>query len=454
MKKIFIYIAVTAVICSCKKDVLELDPISEIGSSEFYSNTQEVELATLAIYDGLQAVPLREFALTEMRSDNTKTKSSEGDWAQFEQFTVQPTNQVVASYWAANYNVIFRCNRVLENLDAVTNSSLRAQFEGEAKFSRALSHFNLVRAYGDIPLVDRVLGITDTEYFDRDPAAAVLDFITQDLVDASSLLPGRTAMDFGRATSGAAQALLAKVYLTTGNYSGAETLCASLIGGTEYELEADYSDVFYSEGNNEIIFAIPYLNDNLLESQDFSFEMTLGGVVSGLNYLTDDFKSNMDPSDSIRQEVLQNPLNQNEVGKYLTTSLNARLCGNDWIVLRLADVYLMHTEAIMAGMEATQNLEAISSYNAVRERVSLTLIELDGNGEVTLDMLLKERRYELAFENHRMYDLIRTGQALSVLDAFATSEGYIFTSTDLLLPLPLAEINVSNGQLVQNPGYF
>ncbi|MEM9053667.1 MAG: RagB/SusD family nutrient uptake outer membrane protein, partial [Bacteroidota bacterium] len=408
---------------------------------------------TLAIYDGLQEVPLREFALTEMRSDNTRTKSSEGDWAQFENYTVVSTNQQVGVYWSVNYNVIFRANRVLENLDVVSQSGLRNQLEGEAKFTRALSHFNLVRAYGDIPILDKVIGFEETEYFDRDPVDAVYNFIIQDLVDASSLLPPKPSMDFGRATSGAAEALLAKVYLNTKNYSGALSLLNSLISNPNYALEANYEDVFYSEGNDEIIFAIPYTNDDIFESQDFSFEMTAGGVRSGLNYLTTDFIAKLDPQDSVRTPVLQNQLVPEEVGKYLTSSLNARLCGNDWIVLRLADVYLMHVEAVMAGMPATQNLEAINSFNAIRERAGLSLVPTDGSGEITLEMLLNERRYELAFENHRFYDLVRTGQAFTVLSAFAESEGYNFSSTDLLLPLPLAEINVSEGLLTQNPGY-
>ncbi|MEM9052897.1 MAG: RagB/SusD family nutrient uptake outer membrane protein, partial [Bacteroidota bacterium] len=93
IKNLFIALAFVSILSSCDKDNLDLDPISEIGSNEFYSNSEEVELATIAIYDGLQEVPLREFALTEMRSDNTRTKSSEGDWAQFENYTVVSTNQ-------------------------------------------------------------------------------------------------------------------------------------------------------------------------------------------------------------------------------------------------------------------------------------------------------------------------------------------------------------------------
>lgn len=453
MKKLITVLVLGGLMISCEKDALDLNPISEIGSNEFYSNSDEVEAATIAIYDGLQAVPLREFAVTEMRSDNTKSKSSEGDWAQFENFTIRSTNQQVGIYWTANYNVIFRANRVLENLDVVTSGALKAQLEGEAKFNRALAHFNLVRAYGDIPILDKVIGITESDYFDRDPVSAVYVAITQDLEDAVNLLPAKGSLEFGRATKGSAQGLLAKVYLNTGNYSGAESLLAGLIANPSYSLETNYNDVFYSEGNDEILFAIPYLDDDIIESQDYSFEMTNGGVRSGLNYLTDDFIANMNPADTARNAVLQNPLNTAEVGKYLTKSGNARLCGNDWIVLRLADVYLMHVEAIMGGLGSTQNLEAIASFNAIRTRVGLSTVPTDGSGEITITDLLDERRFELAFENHRLYDLIRTGQAQTVLTAFAAQKGYLFNTTDLLLPIPLSEINVSDGKLIQNPGY-
>ena len=195
MKNTLIIITLIASFISCKKEKLDLDPISEIGSNEFYSNDEEVELATIAIYDGLQAVPLREFALTEMRSDNARSSSGEGDWGQFETYTVVPTNLAVGTYWTANYNVIFRSNRVIENLGAVSSTSLKAQLEGEAKFSRALAHFNLVRAYGDVPILDKVIGINDSEYFSRDPKSQVYDFIIQDLIAAASLLPAKGAIE-------------------------------------------------------------------------------------------------------------------------------------------------------------------------------------------------------------------------------------------------------------------
>lgn len=453
MKKIFITLVVAISLISCDKDALELEPISQIDAETFYSTDEEMNQATIGIYDALQAVPLREFALTEMRSDNARSNSGEGDWGQFENYTVVPTNRAIGDYWSANYNVIFRSNRVLQNIDVVSNPTLKLQLEGEAKFTRALAHFNLVRAYGAVPILDREIGVDDSEYFVRDEVTAVLDFIISDLVTASDQLPVKGVLKFGRATNTAAKALLAKVYLTTQNYSAAEALLSEIIANPNYELEPEYEDVFYNEGNDEIIFAIPYINDDLYESQDFSFEMTAGGVRSGLNYLTGDFIANLDPDDTIRRPILQNQRALEENGKFLTSSANARLCGNDWIVLRLADVYLMFVEAKLAGFQATQNIEAIEAYNKVRERVKLSTTPTDGSGDISLTELLNERRYELAFENHRFYDLVRTGRANSTLRNYAASAGYIFTSTDLLLPLPQAEINVSRGLLVQNPGY-
>ncbi|RMG24739.1 MAG: RagB/SusD family nutrient uptake outer membrane protein, partial [Bacteroidetes bacterium] len=344
---------------ACSPEKLDLQPISSIGDNAFYNNTKEVEGAVIAIYDGLQNVPLREFALTEMRSDNTRSKTSEGDWGQFENFEVQPTNLAIGEYWTANYNVIFRANRVLEHLDVVDDPGLKAQFEGEARFARALAHFNLVRAYGDVPLVDKVIIQTDEEYFDRDAADKVYAFIEADLDFARSKLPDAGATTFGRATRGAAEAILAKVKLTRGDYGGAESLLAGLINSGTYSLQENYADVFFNEGNSEIIFAIPYIDDDANESQDFSFEMTAGGRASGLNFVTDDFAAAVDPTDAERASVLFNPLSPAETGKFLTRSSDARLCGNDWIVIRYADVLLMYAEAIMAGNSGTQDFDAL-----------------------------------------------------------------------------------------------
>ena len=257
--KIFLFGTIILLV-SCE-DFLNLAPESEISSSTFYRNDKEVESGVIAIYDGMQNYIQTEWPIAEMRSDNTHTRAqrSEGEWREFETMNVQVINSTVSKYWLDNYNVIFRANTVLANLDNVTTESLKVQFEGEAKFARALSHFNLVRAFGDVPVVDKVIKYTDTEYFGRDPQSEVYNLIVSDLTTAVANLPNRAGIAFGRATKGAAQAILAKVYLTLKDYSNAKTLLDGIISSGDYTLLPKYADVFYKERNNEIIFGVQYI---------------------------------------------------------------------------------------------------------------------------------------------------------------------------------------------------
>ena len=443
-------------ISSCGEDYLDPTPVSSIGSNGFYKNEAEVQAAVVNIYDGLQLAVQREFAITEMRSDNTKTRSSEGDWAQFEDLNVKSTNSTVADYWAMFYNVIFRANTVLENLDAAGDSA--PKFEGEAKFTRALSYFNLVRLFGDVPLIDKVIGPTDTEYFDRDSTADIYALIISDLQTAIQNLDNTYK---GRASKVAAQALLAKVYLTLKNYGDAQDLCEDVIGTSGIALAPTFRDVFYTERNSEILFAIEYVNDIADNSQDFSLEFTQNGRVRGLNYATPELitafnnyggaartSTSLIYDDTSTAPAIPDPLQDYRCGKFVSNSTANQQNGNDWIVLRLADVLLMHVEAILAGGDVTSSSSAIASFKKVRDRAGLPT-----GSNITKEDLLNERRVELAFENHRLFDLVRLGVAEQVLSDFATANGIVFTTSDLLLPIPEREIGVSFGKLTQNPGY-
>lgn len=445
-KVVFGLLVAAGMTTSCGKEDLELLPISAISEAQYFNNDADVLGGVIAIYDGLQAVPLKEFTLTEMRSDNAKSNLGEGEYKQLESFEVSPTNSVVNNYWAVNYNVVFRANVVLKNIDVMQDQKKKANYIGEAKFARALSHFNLVRAFGDVPLIDKVIGITDNSYFAKRPAADVYAFIEADLTEAINNLPLKAATTFGRATKQAAQGILAKVYLTQHKYAEALPLLAGLVSDTSYGLVANYRDVFYSERNNEILFAIPYTADSATESTDYSYEMTVAG---GLNFVTPNFTAFMDsrPLDVIRRAVNINPAIVTQNGKWLATSTSPRLAGNDWIVLRLADVYLMYTEAIMGTASATADPQAIQYFDRVYNRSHAVAVT---STNITRQMLLDERRVELAYENHRLYDLIRFGTAEAVLSAYSpTFQG----PKDLLLPIPQNQINISSGMLIQNPLY-
>lgn len=452
IKHILLFVVSVTVLLGCEGNLLDLNPISEVSENRYYTNADEVEGGVTAIYDGLQELPAIEYLLTEMRSDNAESFLSEGERDQFEKLNVLPTNGTIYDYWLTNYNLIFRSNKVLEKIDVVSDQSLRNQFEGEAKFGRAIAHFNLVRAFGDVPLVDQVVSSTDEEYFVRNSEEDVLAFITSDLEEAVSLLPNHGDMDFGRATSGAAKALLSKVYLTTGNYGGAESVLGGMISDAEYELIENYEDIFYSEQNNEIIFAIPFTEGGS-ESQSWSNDMVPITDNRGLNTLTFNLINALDPEDTERNSVIRTGSEGRKPGKWIPQSLDRGAAGNDWIVLRMADVYLMYAEAILAGTSSTQDISAIQAYNAVRDRVDLSTLPEDGSAILTLETLMYERRVELVSENHRFYDLIRTGLATSVLTDFANENQFPFRDTALLLPIPQIEINSSNGLIQQNPGF-
>jgi len=398
-----------------------------------------------------------------MRSDNTETKSNEGEAAQFESFTIESTNGIVADYYRSYYNVIFRANLVLDKLELATPEN-KAAFAAEAKFLRAYAYFNLVRLFGDVPLVDGLISPLDTETaFTRVSSSLVYDLIVSDLQDAVANLSDGGAND--QASKAAAEGILAKVYLTLGRYSEAQSLLESIMSPSRgFSLENDFKDVFYNEGNNEVLFAIGYAPSSNDDSQNFSAEwLNAVGRTSGVNYVSMDAKAFLDANGgnrtalSYREDAAQ--AGKYQVVKYLpngdaalgipVTSSDPTSAGNDWVVLRYSDILLMHVEAIMAGGASTSSSNAIASFQTVRNRAGLT----DTVSSISKQELADERRVELAFENHRFFDLVRLGLAQDVLSAFSAANGLGYSTTDLLLPIPSIEIGLSNGLLTQNPGY-
>ncbi|AXT63558.1 RagB/SusD family nutrient uptake outer membrane protein [Aquimarina sp. AD10] len=478
MKRIKIYslFCLTVLLWSCDLDTV---PTSAVVIDNFFNNDEEITAGIINIYDGLQGSnPLEgdggfnnphlaiqiEYQMAETLSDNSRTKSGSPQGFDFETFTVTPQTAAVITYYRSMYNIIFRANLVLENLQNASSENAN-KFEAEARFLRAYAYFNLVRFYGDVPLVDRVIGPEETEIaFTRVNETEVYELIVGDLQFAvASDLDNNSRT---RVSKAAAQTFLAKVYLTQGtNYLDAQRLLETVIASGDYSLESDFSDIFYNEANNETIFAIGFGNDIVNDSQGFSAEfLDAVGRGTGSNYATAElvaafasfggnrgqFTFREDPGNpGLFQTVKFLPIVDENLGLPTNPPSNPRIAGNDWIVTRYADVLLLHVEAILAGGLETSAPAAIASFQAVRERAGIT----DPITSITKQELMDERRVELAFENHRFLDLKRFGVAQEVLSAFSTSNNFEFQATDLLLPIPGAEIAISQGLLKQNPGY-
>jgi hypothetical protein len=478
----YLVFAITGLVfTSCSDDFLNPLPTTAVAVESFFQSDEDVLAGVIGIYDSFQGVNESTTTnignsnrgvqflhlLTEHRTDNTRNATLEGSKSDFHRYVVNANNVESEDFYQSMYEAIFRANNVLGFID-VADADNQAKYTAEAKFLRAYAYFNLVRLYSDVPLVTSVVGPQDSEaLFTRIPEAQIYAQIIEDLQEAVNTLDNSFK---SRASKAAAQGLLAKVYLSQDNpnYTGAEQLCEAIITGGEFDLEPSFNDVFYSELNGEIIFAIQYEAGNALESQGFSAEFTSAfrqGREDGQNIVNTNLFTDFASHGGNRTAFSITNLgilgqDDNEVIKYLpegsdiTTSPptyggNARNAGNDYIVLRYADVLLMHVEAIMAGGAQTSNSNALSSFQEVRNRAGLT----DLVSSISKSDLLTERRVELAFENQRWFDLLRFGVADAVLSAHAADRGYVFTGRDLLLPIPAREINLSSGLLTQNPGY-
>lgn len=457
---------------------LDPEPINATTIDDFFNDDDEILSGIINIYDGLQGSnPLEgdggfnnpflgiqiEYQMGEILSDNARTKSGSPQGFEFETFTVIPQTAAVTTYYRSMYRIIFDANVVLENLENASAENAN-RFEAEARFLRAYAYFNLVRYYGGVPLVDRVIFPDETEIaFTRVPENEIYDFILEDLQFAVTSDLDNSFRT--RASKAAAQTLLAKVYLTLGiSYLEAQRLLEEVMDSGDYSLEEDFLDIFYTEDNSETIFSIGFDDTNVNDSQGFSAEfLDAVGRGTGSNYATAElvaafeafggnrgqFSFREDPGNpGLFQTVKFLPIVDENVG-VTSAPANPRIAGNDWIVTRYADVLLLHVESILAGGMSTTAPAALESFQAVRDRAGLT----DTVTEITMEDLMNERRVELAFENHRFLDLKRFGVAQQVLSEFSAANSHDFQAFELLLPIPAAEISISQGFLEQNPGY-
>ena len=478
MKYIKILILVL-VIVSCEDDFLNPDPVSSIQESDFFQNDEEVLSGVISMYDAIQGENFLnedfdtesssagiqyEYYLTEMRTDNTQMRDPEGAPGEFNNWQVSSSNIIVTNYYKSFYEIIYRANRVLEFVSNA-NEENQASYIAEAKFVRAYAYFNLVRLFGDVPLIT---SISETDEFTRVSKNIIYSQIEEDLLEANSVLDNSYK---SRASSGAAKTLLAKVYLTLERYTEAKLLCNQIIASEVFQLEDNFRDIFHNELNDEIIFSIGYISDSSEESQGFSAEWIGNTTTRGTNYLTDNMVDAFGEDLGYDRAIYSQRAvgSNNQVVKYLAqdgegldieqTAFDPNQAGNDWVILRYADVYLMFVESVLEdkdilGVTPTNTIEEVQKakelFTAIRQRAGEENFVAE---TITKDDLLNERRLEFAFENQRFFDLVRFGVAEEVLIDYALEEGFSFINNYLLLPIPDREITLSNGLMSQNPGY-
>ncbi len=477
---IVFFLLFLAAFTSCK-DYLEFPPEKEVPTTEFFKTQADAEMAVNAMYGFLRTWDISAFNYLILGSlpsaDIIKgSVTVDGPWANaYMNFQYTKDQQQIREFWQGRYKGINLSNQVISNVPGIDMpQAAKDRFVADAKFLRAFHYFYLVRAFGGVPIVDKVP--VGPEGMVRASLDATWSFIIQDLNDAIAGLPETVpSAEYGRATRWAAKALLAKVYMYTENWSGCKSLTDEIINSGPFDLYPSFYQLFRPEQEfcEESIFEIvstQVVGNNDLSNCQFSETQAIrepsnGGWAGWGWFAPSDklAKAFDDAGDTVRKKVtilfyhdvtedgdsiLGIPLmdgvevprynGKSYVPKRIPWLTGANGCDQNIRILRFAEVLLMNAEAaIHAGGDAAAPL------NRVRARANLPAI-----ASPTLQNIWDERRLELAGENDRFWDLVRTGQAATFLAEY----GYV-EPKNRYYPIPQAEVDLSAGSLEQNPGW-
>lgn len=485
-------------IVGCEGD-LDLAPISDAGSNGFYNTEDDFIQAINGTYETLRFHPDRYVDLDECRSDNIYTPGQSGvrDWNAINNFqNTLATLGTIRNVWNDCFNGIMRANTVLDRLEengsVISDANLRARIEGEAKFLRSLLYFDMVKWFGKLPLFESFVTPSEALSIGRSPVEDIYALIISDLEYAAANLPASYGgADAGRATSMAAKSILAKVYLTrsgpelhpdgpclgTNEYGQALDLLNEVINSNRFEMLDDYAAIFdyNNEGNKEIVWDIQYISGGLGVGALFptayydeawarvNLPFAGGNPGDGTKDISEDLLSAYAAGD-LRVEPTFLLDYTDDAGTLIDAQfydkfMDVSKAGGDrfdWPInyplIRYTDILMMKAECILQGASGSQD-EVDAIVNAVRQRAGLAPVS-----NVSLDMLLEERRKEFAGENTRWNVLVRTGKVLDVMNAWIAQEDASgkmeqVTANDIIYPIPQDQLDVKRGLYEQNPGY-
>lgn len=516
MKKILIICLITLGISSCGENFLELYPLDKSTTGSFYKTETDFTQALNGTYGPLRhlyGVENRLYVLTEQRADNvhyTYYAPDRGGSAVVNEpisnfFNLNGLNGRVNGVWERLYIGIARANTLLGHVDEAPEFSAGFMDEivGQAKFLRAFYYFHLVQLFGDVPLHLTEVTSPEESFLARTPVNDVYAAIINDVTEAIRLLPEVSYKDgkqSGRATEGAARMLYAYVLMTKPDrdYVEAEKQLRAVLA-MNYALEPDYATVFNPlfKNGKESIFEIQYLAGDVGTQNAVIYDFLpragdhtlITGVTGGANdldggwmvptqamidsYESGDLRRDKsiaiavgigDPTGLMIPQAVLSPgdpgvadyaIARAFTKKFLHEFTKQKNTNDNWPVYRLADTYLLLAECLVL---QNRGNEASTYVAMVRNRAGLQTTP----ATITIDDLLMERKHELAFEGHRWYDLLRTGKALEIMNAFGIyikaldinliPETYDIKPEYLLYPIPYSDIQL-NDKLIQNPGY-
>lgn len=493
MKIIYLFIVSLMIITSCKKsDFLKENPEDRFVTSNFFSGEKDAQAAVDAVYSQLYSIYQRNMILlNDLPTDDEKNGIGMPNQflidLEFLRYTSE--NTFVRDMWSLNYSGIQRANSALNNIGGITmDESVKNRLLGEASFLRALYYFNLVRFYGDVPLILKLESLQDA-LIPRAPKEEVYKQIITDLQFAETNLPKTyTSTNVGRATSGSAKILLGKVYLTRREFQKSADKLEEVVQNEAaygYGLHTDFKDNWrvLTENGKEMVFSVQMMQapgvpngQMVLQGPKYSVP---GGGVPGLvgneaDIPTVDLYNKYIAGDTRKNVTFKLDYVSPANGKTYTSSIPlfgkyweegqtiTANCNINFHVLRYSDALLMYAEALN---EAGNTTKAVTVLNRVRARAFQdALHNYSSLSQVAFrDAVYLERRLEFANEGQRWFDLVRTGRLLETMKAHGTLEAQLAETNkttiaanakeyQTLYPIPQREIDI-NKLLTPNPGY-
>ncbi len=492
---------------ACDESFLDKQPIDSVTPEEFYSDGDNLSVGLVGVYDGLQTSQVfGNLPILDGISDNVMLVSESPEIVSFSTGSINSNvTGEIASYYLNNYQVIQRANLLLDNIgsEGTITEEERNVIEAEARGLRAMAYFRLVYLFGDLPLVTTTLSREESLSLFRTSKEDIITFILEELTIASSNLSSEPYNgEIGRLTSQALIALKARIMLYEarfGNVTWEEALEIILqaktqadssganlvnIGGSGLE---NYEAVFSidNEQNEEILFAVGFDSSTLSEGQSTFAAYSIGDLggrqrmiihsnfindfytIDGLPitdltsiYNENDPYQNRDPR--LQANLYVSGLEYQYLGdiyygdatyrKFGPSDLVTETADYDMPVLRYAELLLMVAEAENE-VNGGPNTVAYEAINAIRQRVNMPDVTENLTIDEFRDVVIHERRIELAFEGHRWFDLITLGLADEKINSIEDGSRAFVVGTQELFPIPQSEIDLNANLLPNNPGY-
>ncbi|QOD60882.1 RagB/SusD family nutrient uptake outer membrane protein [Polaribacter haliotis] len=475
---------------ACSDDFVNVESQAE-NSEDYFNSEEDYQNALVGAYDLLQSTYLNAL-LGEIASDNTLAGGESATDVigiqEVDDMVHTPVNQQLRDIWGWMFSGVNRTNYILEFQDK-TDFAGKDQVIAQARFLRAYYYFELVKWFGDVPLVvDQRILFGDQFTVDRTPKAEVYAQIEKDLIFAANTLPYIQA-ETGRVTRGAAQALLGKAYLYQNKFDEAAGILDTLITQGPHALVTDatrFMNLFENDNENSVesVFEVQYTE---IQGAGFDcLQCSEGNVAVGFSgvrgYNGQDFTSGFSFNVPVQELVDAFEMGDRRIDvaildieawsqqtgatfdkgyehtgyfnrKYLPRKRGADAQGdrnltnpNNYRAIRFADVLLMAAEAFNKST-IPNDVKARGYLNQVRQRAFGDMLHnVSSSGSALTEDVYKERRVELAGEGHRFFDLVRTGKAAQEINGFVAGKHELF-------PIPSIEIQLAGNRWSQNPNY-